>query len=48
MNYFFKFLLPQLMEFFDKNNDDIFKFIPKIILKNYQKEIEKTIDFNKN
>ena len=35
MNYFFKFLVPQLLEYFNNNNEAIEKFIPKIILEKY-------------
>ena len=48
MNYFFKYLIPQLMEFFDNNNDDVLTFIPDIIKNYYQDEIKKSINFCKN
>lgn len=48
MNYFFKYLIPQLIEFFDNNSDDVLSFIPNIIRKNYQDEIKKIINFSKS
>ena len=38
MNYFFKFLVPQLLEYFNNNNEAIEKFIPKIILEKYSND----------
>ena len=40
MNYFFKFLMPQLMEYFGNDKDILLEFIPKIIEENYKNELE--------
>lgn len=40
MNYFFKFLIPQLLEYFDNNNEKLLEFIPKIMGENYKNELE--------
>lgn len=34
MNYFFKYLLPQLMEYFNNDKESIKEFLPKVIEKN--------------
>ena len=31
MNYFFKYLLPQLMEYFNNDKETIKEFLPKVI-----------------
>lgn len=31
MNYFFKYLLPQLMEYFNNEKETIKEFLPKVI-----------------
>lgn len=36
MNYFFKYLLPQLMEYFNNDKETIKEFLPKVIEKNVQ------------
>ena len=38
MNYFFKYLLPQLMEYFNNDKETIKEFLPKVIEEN-DKEI---------
>lgn len=40
MNYFFKFLMPQLLEYFNNDNEKLYKFIPKIVKEKYENEIE--------
>lgn len=47
MNYFFKFLVPQLLEYFDNDKEKLLEFIPKIIEENYQDEINNLVE-NKN
>ena len=39
MNYFFKFLVPQLLEYFDNDKEKLLEFIPKIVLENYKNDI---------
>lgn len=46
MNYFFKFLMPQLMEYFQNDKETLLEFIPKVIEENYKNELE--IEINKN
>lgn len=46
MNYFFKFLIPQLMEYFQNDKEILLEFIPKVIEENYKNELE--IEINKN
>ncbi len=46
MNYFFKFLIPQLMEYFQNDKGILLEFIPKVIKENYKNELE--IEINKN
>ncbi len=36
MNRFFKFLIPQLLEYFDNNEDVVKDFLPKIFLEQYK------------
>ncbi len=36
MNNFFKFLIPQLLEYFDNNEDVVKDFLPKIFLEQYK------------
>ena len=40
MNYFFKFLIPQLLEYFDNDKEKLLEFIPKIVKENYKNELE--------
>ena len=40
MNYFFKFLIPQLLEYFDNDKEKLLEFIPKIALENYKNDID--------
>lgn len=40
MNYFFKFLVPQLLEYFQNDKEILLEFIPKIIVENYKNELE--------
>lgn len=46
MNYFFKFLVPQLMEYFNNDKEILAEFIPKIIVENCKNELE-NITFKK-
>lgn len=46
MNYFFKFLMPQLMEYFQNDKEFLLEFIPKVIEENYKNKLE--IKINKN
>ena len=40
MNYFFKFLIPQLMEYFNNDKTVLTEFIPKVIGEKYKNELE--------
>lgn len=40
MNYFFNFLIPQLLEYFDSDKEKLLEFIPKIVKENYKNELE--------
>ena len=40
MNYFFKFLVPQLLEYFANDKEKLLEFIPKIVKGNYKNELE--------
>lgn len=40
MNYFFKFLVPQLLEYFNNDKEKLLEFIPKIVKGNYKNELE--------
>lgn len=40
MNYFFKFLVLQLLEYFDNDKEKLLEFIPKIVKENYKNELE--------
>lgn len=40
MNYFFKFLIPQLLEYFDSDKEKLLEFIPKIVKENCKNELE--------
>ncbi len=40
MNYFFKFLIPQLLKYFNNDKQKVLEFIPKIMEENYKKELE--------
>ena len=40
MNYFFKFLIPQLLEYFDSDKEKLLEFIPKIVKEDYKNELE--------
>lgn len=46
MNYFFKFLVPQLLEYFQNDKEILLELIPKIIVENYKNELE-NITFKK-
>lgn len=46
MNYFFEFLMPQLMEYFQNDKETLLEFIPKVIEENYKNELK--IEINKN
>lgn len=43
MNYFFKFLIPQLLEYFDNDKKKLLEFIPKIALENYKNDINNVV-----
>lgn len=43
MNYFFKFLIPQLLEYFNNDKEKLLEFIPKIVEKNYKNDINNVI-----
>lgn len=36
MNYFFKYLIPQLLDYFNNDVDSIKEFIPEVIIQNYE------------
>ncbi len=36
MNSFFKFLIPQLLKYFDNNEDVVKDFLPKVFLEQYK------------
>jgi hypothetical protein len=40
MNYFFKFLIPQLLEYFNNDKEKLLEFIPKKFYENYQNEFK--------
>ena len=40
---FFKFLVQQLLEYFDNDKEKILEFIPKIVLENYKNDINYVI-----
>lgn len=40
MNYFFKFLIPQLLEYFNNDKEKVLEFIPKIMEGNYKNQLE--------
>ena len=40
MNYFFKFLIPQLMEYFNNDKELLLEFFPKVIGVKYESEIK--------
>ena len=40
MNYFFKYLIPQLMEYFNNDKELLLEFLPKIIGAKYKNDIE--------
>lgn len=42
MNYFFKYLIPQLLDYF-KDAEQIKEFIPKIIIQKYENELNEYI-----
>lgn len=46
MNYFFEFLIPQLMEYFHNDNEILLEFIPKVIEEKYKNELKKEITKN--
>mgnify|MGYP003571267872 FL=1 len=43
MNYFFKFLIPQLLEYFDNDKEKLLELIPKIALENYKNDINDVV-----
>ncbi|MEE0699350.1 MAG: hypothetical protein U0M66_02000 [Bacilli bacterium] len=40
MNDFFKFLIPQLLEYFNNDKEKLLEFIPKIVEEKYKTELE--------
>lgn len=40
MNYFFKYLIPQLLEYFNDDKEILNLFIPKIINEKYKNELK--------
>ena len=46
MNSFFKFLIPQLMEYFNDDKTFLREFIPKVIEEKYKNEL-KNLDLKK-
>lgn len=40
MNCFLKFLVPQLLEYFNNDKEKVLEFIPKIVKENYKNELE--------
>lgn len=42
MNYFFKYLILQLLEYFNDDKEVLKFFIPKVIEENYKNELENT------
>lgn len=40
MNEFFKYLIPQLMEYFKKEKELLLEFLPKVISVKYKNEIK--------
>lgn len=44
MNYFFKYLVPQLLEYFNNDKEILKLFIPKVIDEKYQEETKKSND----
>ena len=42
MNYFFKFLLPQLLGYFEGNKNVVKEFMPKIIEEKQEKKVKLT------
>lgn len=40
---FFKFLVQQLLEYFDNDKEKLLEFIPKIVLENYKNDINYVI-----
>ena len=43
MNYFFKFLVPQLLEYFDNDKEKLLEFIPRIALENCKNDINDVV-----
>lgn len=43
MNYFFKYLIPQLLDYFNNDVEQIKEFIPDVIMKKYKNEINEYI-----
>ena len=43
MNYFFKYLLPQLLEYFNNDNEKLLAFIPQVLVEkcNITEELKK-------
>lgn len=42
MNYFFKYLISQLLEYFNDDKEVLKFFIPKVIEENYKNELKNT------
>lgn len=44
MNYFFKYLVPQLLEYFDGDKEKLESFIPKVIEENCSNKIIENLE----
>lgn len=50
INYFFKIVVPQLLEYFESNAEDVSKFLILDVLKNnksFEKVVQDVIDLSK-
>lgn len=50
INYFFEVVLPQILDYFEKNNEQFTNYFLLEILKNdkkYQEQIKRTLETNK-
>ncbi len=43
MNYFFKYLIPQLLNYFNNDKEELREFIPEILFKIYDKKINEVL-----
>lgn len=46
MNEFFKYLIPQLLNYFNNDEERLLELIPKIVKERYQNEIKNEITKN--